>query len=276
MSTASPSPALFVSHGAPNMILHDSATRRFLQVAAADLPRPKAIVSVSAHFPSLRPVVVADERPGMIYDFGGFERVLYSMVYPAPGDPELAARLATLLAEAGHDPILAEGRGYDHGTWVPLKLMYPEADIPVVQLSIQPRRDPAHHLAIGRALAPLAEDGVMVIASGSLTHNLHEAFSGPGGGLAPLDAPPADWARAFADWIAEKVAANDVEALLDYRARAPHAVRNHPTDEHLLPLYVALGAGGAGLRIHHDYDFGVLAMDAYRFPAGGSNTSIAA
>ena len=267
MSVTAPSPALFVSHGAPNMILHDSATRRFLGGAAADLPRPKAIVSVSAHFPSLRPVVVADEKPGMIYDFGGFERELYSMVYPAPGEPALAARIAALLAEAGQDPILAEGRGFDHGTWVPLKLMYPAADVPVVQLSVQPRRDPAHHLAIGRALAPLAAEGIMVVGSGSLTHNLHEAFSGVGGGLRPLNAPPADWVRAFADWIEEKVAAGDLEALLDYRARAPFAVRNHPTDEHLLPLFVALGVGGAGTRIHHDYDFGVLAMDAYRFVA---------
>ena len=273
MSARSPGPALFVSHGAPNMILHDSATRRFLSAAAADLPRPRAIVAVSAHFPSLRPVVVADEKPGMIYDFGGFERELYSMAYPAPGEPALAARIAARLSEAGHDPVLAEGRGYDHGTWVPLKLMYPAADIPVVQLSIQPRRDPAHHLAIGRALAPLAEEGVMVIASGSLTHNLHEAFSGPGGGLAPLDAPPADWVREFAEWMAEKVEANDIEALLDYRARAPHAARNHPTDEHLLPLYVALGAGAAGRRIHHAFDFGVLAMDAYRFQVAMSNAA---
>ncbi len=267
MSSSSPMPALFVSHGAPNMILHDSATRRFLRDAAADLPRPTAIVSVSAHFPSLRPAVVVDAKPKMIYDFGGFERELYSMVYPAPGEPALARRVASLLADAGQDPILVEGRGYDHGTWVPLKLMYPDADIPVVQLSIQPRRDPAHHLAIGEALAPLAADGVLVLASGSLTHNLHEAFGGPGG-LRPLDETPVPWVRDFADWIAEKITAGDLDALLDYRARAPHAVRNHPTDEHLLPLYVALGAGRRnGIRIHDAYNFGVLAMDAYRFVA---------
>lgn len=268
MSATQAMPALFVSHGAPNMILHDSATRRFLGDAAraAALPRPKAIVSVSAHFPSIRPAVVVDAKPAMIYDFGGFERELYSMVYPAPGEPALAARVGDLLTAAGHETILVEGRGFDHGTWVPLKLMYPEADIPVVQLSVQPRRDPAHHLAIGRALAPLAAEGVMVVGSGSLTHNLHEVF-GPTG-MAPQNAPVPAWVAEFADWIAEKVAANDIEALLDYRARAPHAVRNHPTDEHLLPLFVALGAGGeAGVRVHHAYDFGVLAMDAYRFSA---------
>lgn len=258
-------PALFVSHGAPNMILHDSPTRRFLSDAGTHVPRPKAIISVSAHFASLRPAVVVDEKPAMIYDFGGFERELYSMVYPAPGEPALAKRVGAALTAAGHDTLLVENRGFDHGTWVPLKLMYPAADIPVVQLSVQPRRDPAHHYAIGRALAPFTREGVLVLASGSLTHNLHEAFGGLGG-LRPLDEPAPAWVRDFADWIAEKVAAHDIEALLDYRARAPFGGRNHPTDEHLLPLFVALGAGGPdGVRIHDSYNFGVLAMDAYRF-----------
>ncbi len=265
MSATTFVPPLFVSHGAPDLILQETATRDFLAGVAASMPRPKAIVSVSAHFASLRPAVVVDAAPEMIYDFGGFDPALYQMVYPAPGEPALARRIAERLTAAGQDVLLVEGRGYDHGTWVPLKLMYPDADVPVVQLSVQPRRDPAHHFAVGRALAPLAEEGILILGSGSLTHNLHEAFAGGRGPRARRVAPPA-WVRDFAEWIAEKVAMRDVEALLDYRARAPHAVRNHPTDEHLLPLFVALGAGGeAGLRVHTDYDFGVLAMDAYRF-----------
>jgi len=267
MSASASLPTLFISHGAPDLIVHDNPTRDFLAGLAADLPRPKAIVSVSAHFLSLRPAVVVDEKPAMIYDFGGFDPSLYQMVYPAPGEPALARRIAALLEAAGQDTLLVENRGYDHGTWVPLKLMYPAADIPVVQLSVQPRRDPAHHHAIGRALAPLAEEGVLVVGSGSLTHNLHEAFAG-GRSIHTRRVPPPAWVAEFTDWIAEKVAARDIEALLDYRTRAPHAARNHPTDEHLLPLFVALGAGGAaGVRLHDSYDFGVLAMDAYRFSA---------
>lgn len=258
---------LFVSHGAPNMILHDSATRRFLSGLGGAMPRPKAIVSISAHFPSLRPVVVADPKPKTLYDFGGFERELYRMVYPAPGEPTLALRVAEMLAAAGRDPIVAAERGFDHGTWTPLKLMYPEADIPVVQVSVQPRSDPRHHWEIGRALAPLADEGVLILASGSLTHNLHEAF-GPLGGLRPMDEPAPAWVGAFADWMFDRIAAGDVEALLDYRTRAPYAGRNHPTDEHLLPLYVALGAGGGhGVALHRETQFAVLALDAYAFDA---------
>jgi 4,5-DOPA dioxygenase extradiol len=259
-------PPVFVSHGAPNMILHASPTREFLAELGARLPRPKAIVSVSAHFMASRPAVVADPKPEMIYDFGGFERELYTMNYPAPGAPELADRILGLFEEAGLEPARVEKRGYDHGTWIPLKLMYPAADIPVVQVSVQPRRDPRHHFEMGRALAPLAREGVLILASGSLTHNLHAAFDRRGG-FRPRDEAPEAWVTAFADWIAEKIAVGDVEALLDYRDRAPFAGRNHPTDEHLLPLFVALGAGGAGVALHRDVENAVLALDAYRFAA---------
>lgn len=259
-------PPLFVSHGAPNMILYDSPTRSFLAELGARLPRPKAVVSISAHFMASRPAVVADPKPEMIYDFGGFERELYTMTYPAPGEPTLAGRILDLFETAGLEPARIEKRGYDHGTWIPLKLMYPAADIPVVQVSVQPRRDPRHHWEMGRALAPLAGEGVMILASGSLTHNLHAAFDRRGG-FRPRDEAPEAWVTAFADWIAEKIAAGDVEALLDYRAQAPFAGRNHPTDEHLLPLFVALGAGGAGTVLHRATENAVLALDAYRFAA---------
>ena len=257
-------PALFVSHGAPNMILYKSAAREFLSEYGAELGKPKAIVSVSAHFLTREPAIVVDEKPAMIYDFGGFERELYSIVYPAPGAPELAPRVTDLLTAAGIPVHGVEHRGYDHGTWVPLKLLYPEADVPVLQLSVQPKADPAHHYRIGQALAPLRDEGVLVIGSGSFTHNLGEVFSG--GGMAAPDAPAKPWMNDFRDWMDEKIVAGDTEALLAYRSKAPNAVRNHPTDEHLLPLYVAMGAGGLpAARVHYSHQYGALALDAYRF-----------
>jgi 4,5-DOPA dioxygenase extradiol len=221
MSAVAPLSPLFISHGAPDLIVHDNQTRDFLAGIAATMPRPKAIVSISAHFASLRPAVVVDAAPEMIYDFGGFDPSLYEMVYPAPGEPALARRIGEMLVAAGHDTLLVEGRGYDHGTWVPLKLMYPAADVPVVQLSVQPRRDPAHHFALGRALAPLVDEGVLIFGSGALTHNLHEAFAGGRGLRSRRVAPPA-WVSDFAAWIGEKVAANDVDALLDYQIGRAH------------------------------------------------------
>ncbi len=258
-------PSIFVSHGAPNLILHDAPVRDFLKSYGKSLEQPKAIVIVSAHFMTREPTVVVDEKPGMIYDFGGFEPELYQMVYPAPGAPELAERVAGLLDAAGLTVRGVQNRGFDHGTWVPLKLMYPDANIPVLQLSVQPKADPEHHLKVGRALAPLREEGVLVIGSGSFTHNLGEVFTSSG--LAPVDAPAKDWMIEFREWMDQKIAANDTDALVHYRTKAPHAVRNHPTDEHLLPLYVALGAGEGDKpeRIHYSYQYGALALDAYRF-----------
>ena len=183
------------------------------------------------------------------------------MRYAAPGDPALARRAAALLEGAGL-PARLEPRGLDHGAWVPLMLMYPEADIPVVQLSIQTQRGPAHQLRVGEALAPLRADGVLVLGSGSVTHNLGE-FRG-----ATIDAPPPEWVTHFADWLAAAAAEGRTADLLDYRRRAPGAVRNHPSDEHLLPFFTALGAAGAGAagrRVHASTTHGVLAMDVYEW-----------
>ena len=257
-------PAIFVSHGAPNLILHEAPVRQFLQTYATSLPKPDAIIVISAHFPTREPTVVVDEHPGMIYDFGGFEPELYTMVYPAPGAPDLAVRVAGLLQEVGLPVAGARNRGYDHGTWVPLKLLYPDADIPVLQLSVQPKADPAHHLAVGRALAPLRDENILIIGSGSFTHNLGEVFTPRG--MAAADAPAKDWMNEFRDWMDERLKAGATDDLVHYRTRAPQAVRNHPTDEHLLPLYVAIGAGGAPVeRVHYSHQYGALALDAYRF-----------
>ncbi|WP_334176596.1 class III extradiol ring-cleavage dioxygenase [Pseudoxanthobacter sp.] len=261
-------PTLFISHGAPNMALYDSPARRFMLELGARLPRPKAILSVSAHFMTAKPVVIADSHPEMIYDFGGFEPELYQKVYPAPGDPELAARVAEKLTAGGVETVLATGRGFDHGTWVPLSLIYPKADIPVVTLSIQPRLDPAHHFRVGQALQGLAAEGVLVMASGSITHNLGEVFDRRSGRMMAMDAPDTEWARSFTDWFADRMKTGAVADLIGYRSRAPHAVRAHPHDDHLLPLFVALGAAGAGATtevIHSSGQFGSLMMDAYAF-----------
>src|SRR5690606_23843260 len=184
---------------------------------------------------------------------------LRRLVYPAPGDADLAERVAVLLDSAGLRPTRVARRGYDHGIWVPLMLLYPEADIPVVQVSVQPGRDAAHHYRLGRALAPLGEENVLVIGSGSLTHNLREVFGH--GGMRSRQHPVEAWASAFADWMAERAAAGAVNDLLAWHERAPHAERNHPTDEHLMPFFVALGAAGegaSGARIHTSGEFGVL------------------
>lgn len=260
-----PLPTLFISHGSPMLALQDSPAHRFLRTLGESLGRAKAIVAVSAHFTTHQPAVVADPQPNMIYDFGGFDPALHEMVYPAPGAPELAHLIADLVAEQGMPVRLVPERGYDHGTWVPLSLIFPKADIPVAQLSIQPARDPAHHLALGRAIASLRNENILVIGTGAMTHNLMELFAG---GLPRIDAPPEHWVAAFTDWIAERAAAGETGDLLRTLELAPSGGRAHPSDDHFLPFFVALGAAGEGARgtrIHASIEYGALAMDAYRF-----------
>ncbi len=258
-----PLPTIFVSHGSPMLALNDTPARRFLQELASTLPRPKAIVVASAHWETgSSPHVSLASRPETIHDFGGFPQALFDIRYPAPGAPEVARRVASLFDAAGMAAGSSASRGLDHGAWVPLSLMYPEADIPVMQVSLVRGASPAVHATIGRALSPLRQEGVLVIGSGSLTHNLHE-FRGQ-----RLDEPAAPWVSEFAGWMRDRLEANDSEALLDYRKLAPSAIRNHPSEEHLLPLFVAMGAGGPGARarlLHASTEHSVLAMDAYAF-----------
>ena len=256
-------PSLFVSHGSPMIMLESSPARDFLTSFASTIAHPKAILVASAHFESDEPLLSVDAAPDMIYDFGGFPQPLFEMSYKAQGFLELAQKAGGLLGAAGIMAYGAQNRGFDHGTWVPLMLMYPEADIPVVQISVQPKLGSAHHIAMGRALAPLRDEGVLIIGSGSLTHNLYEMMRLGRIKDAAMTAPVA----AFSNWIAEKVAAGDSNALGNYRLEAPFAKENHPTDEHFLPLPFAFGAGGgvAGQRVHQSVEYGVLAMDAYLF-----------
>lgn len=216
-------PSLFLSHGAPTLPLTDTPARAFLSELGGMLARPKAILVISAHWETAIPTVSAVERNDTIHDFGGFPRALYELQYPAAGSPQVSERVSDLLRASGLDCKTDHRRGLDHGAWVPLILMYPQADIPVLQLSIQTHLGTRHHLAVGRALAPLRQEDVLIIGSGSMTHDLSE-FRGHG----PNDPAP-DWVNSFADWFHSSLTSGATDDLLDYRRRAPFAIKNHPT-----------------------------------------------
>ena len=255
-------PSLFLSHGSPMLALEDSAAGRFLDVLGRQLPWPKAIVVASAHFAADRATLGAHPQPHTVHDFSGFPGSLRRIRYPAPGSPDLAQEASQRLAAAGIPARVRENQGLDHGVWVPLRRMYPDADIPVVPLSVMPGGTAAQHHAIGRALAPLRQEGVLVIGSGGFVHNLGELD------WAHADAPLEPWAQEFSDWVHDKLSARDLDALLDWQQRAPHARRAHPTVEHLMPLFVSLGAAGRSPEvrtIHRSHEFGSLALDAFAF-----------
>jgi 4,5-DOPA dioxygenase extradiol len=253
-------PSLFVSHGAPTLALDPGRTGEALARLAATFPKPKAILVASAHWSGSTLALGTDPQPATIHDFGGFPEALYQIEYPAPGAPEIARHAQQLLAAQRFDAVLDAGRGLDHGAWVPLRLMYPDADIPVTQISLQPRLGPEHHYRIGKALAPLRDEGVLILGSGSLTHNLSEL------GAYDSDSPVPEWVDLFQQWVAQRVEAGDIDALLRYRELAPAATRNHPTDEHFMPLFVTLGAAGGdyrATRVDSGTTYGILVMDAY-------------
>lgn len=248
-------PAIFVSHGAPTLPFDDVPARNFLRGLGKELGRPKAIVVVSAHWDTDTPETNAPLANDTIHDFRGFPRQLYELKYPAPSDGLLARETSGLLGRLGARTDTR--RGLDHGAWVPLMLMYPEADIPVVQLSVQSGKGAGHHIALGRMLAPLRQDDVLVLGSGGFVHNLSQ--------IAPVGSPEPQWSRDFSDWMHDRLMASDDAALADYRVRAPHVARAHPSEEHLMPLFVAYGAGGKAERLHQSATFGSLRMDAYSF-----------
>ncbi len=236
--------------------LEPGAVRDVWESLGRGLPRPKAILIASAHWETAVPEVTATAQPETIHDFYGFPKPLYEIQYPAKGDPALAARALALLRnfKATADPL----RGLDHGAWSPLLYMYPKADIPVVQLSVQTELGTRHHLAVGHALAPLSQEGVLIVGSGHMTHNLRDRGNG---GTAP-------YALAFQAWVKQRIDQHALDELADYRRLSPDGVRAHPTDEHFLPLLVALGAAResyAAERLYDGIDLGALAMDAYLF-----------
>lgn len=253
-------PTLFVSHGAPTFAIEPGLAGAQLREVGRLLGKPRAIVVVSPHWMTAGVEITATESPQTVHDFGGFPRALYDLEYPAPGAPALAVQVQQQLASCGVPARLDARRGLDHGAWVPLLHLYPDADVPTLQVSLPFDTDAQSAYALGQALAPLAEEGVLIVGSGSLTHNLYEFRSG--------EAEAAPYAREFAAWIRQAVMAGDRARLVQALDLAPHAQRAHPTTEHFLPLLVAAGAAPSSTPatiLNGGIRHGVLAMESYVF-----------
>lgn len=225
---------------------------------AQKLPRPRAILAVSAHWTTSAPAVSAAIRPETIHDFYGFPPSLYELEYQPPGASELAMEVARLIPGIAVDT----QRGLDHGAWSPLRFMYPAADIPVIQLAVMPQASAEDHYRLGQALQALTHDAVLILASGGLTHNLRDIVGHA------ADGETLPYVGEFRDWFSGALQRNDLTALFDYRRQAPHALRAHPSAEHLLPLYVALGAAGENSVIRTEYrnsQLAALALNAFVF-----------
>lgn len=252
---------LFVSHGAPSIAIESSPAQEFLSRLGGQVGTPELILCVSAHWSTERLNIGSVERPEIIYDFSGYPDALYRIKYPAQGSAVAAREIAETLRSSHFECDLDPRRGLDHGAWVPLSLMYPQADIPVLQLSVQPHLGVAHHLALGMALAPLRDKGVLIVGSGSATHNLRQMHPSS---AAPSHPPVTE----FVDWLGATISEGRFEDLVNYRHLGPHAAYNHPTEEHFLPLLVAAGAGGVaaqGRCLHSSYTYGALSMASYAF-----------
>ena len=255
-------PTVFLSHGSPMHAIDAGVAGRAWSELGQRLPRPRAVLIASAHWETSIPMLTGSRRPETIHDFGGFPAELYRLRYPAPGAPEVASEIVACLKAADITAGVDGCRGLDHGAWVPLRWMYPTADVPVVQLSVQPDHDTAHHLRLGQALRPLTDEGILVIGSGHATHNLRDWAS------SPRRQEPLPYVHAFSHWLQQRLASGDADALTHYRDRAPDAARAHPTEEHFLPLFIAWGAAGAGAtaeRIVEGFEAGALALDSYLF-----------
>jgi 4,5-DOPA dioxygenase extradiol len=258
-----PLPTLFVPHGSPMFALAPGLAGRRIAEAARQLPTPRAIVIFSPHWETANPTVSTATRLDTIHDFHGFDSRLYAIHYPVAGCPDAAKEVVATLQTAGFDVDTDTSRGLDHGAWVPLMHMFPDANVPVIPVSIQHHGGPAYAYRVGQALAPLRHQGFLIIGSGNMTHNLADwqmAMSTSG-------STPA-YVNAFADWVTDRLESGDVSGLLNYRTTEKSGVRAHPRDDHLLPFFTALGAAGASPRpeaIHRGIADAVLAMDAYRF-----------
>jgi 4,5-DOPA dioxygenase extradiol len=253
-------PALFVSHGAPSAVLEDDSFTRALGAWARSRPRPRAVVVVSAHAEALGPVRVnTASRPPLLYDFYGFPRALYDVRYPAPGAPDLARDIAGAFAEAGLDPVQDAQRGGDHGVWVPLRLLFPDANVPIVSVSLPVPRTEALVLSMGAALLPLRRKGVLLLGSGGIVHNLHRLESDDG-------RAPVPWAASFDAWVRDRVLALDRDGLRAYASAAPHAELAVPTSEHFDPVFFVLGALDGADRVEGVYEgfrYGTLSLRSF-------------
>jgi 4,5-DOPA dioxygenase extradiol len=265
-------PSLFISHGSPMIALDPREAGRFMQGLGPRIERlfgkSRAMLIASAHTLASQPVLLAAPRHAAVYDFGGFDPRLRTLRYDVEGAPDLARQARALLQRAGIEAGISDDSGLDHGIWTALRQLLPAADVPVLPLAWPAQWPPSRLFELGRALAPLAAEGVLIIGSGSITHNLRRVFGSAG--MTPIDKVASLDSTAFRDWFADRTSALDWPALLDYRRTAPHAVEMHPTDEHLLPFFIAGGAGDPldpphGLRIHASLTHGELGMDAYAF-----------
>ncbi|MBS1196374.1 MAG: hypothetical protein H6R18_159 [Proteobacteria bacterium] len=252
-------PSLFISHGSPEFAFQPGKLGAALGQLGKSLPKPRAVVLMSPHWMTSQLQVQTTAAPSTVHDFGGFSPALFEIDYPAAGAPEIAAQVLQRLAQAGIVATANDHAGRDHGVWVPMLHMYPEADVPVLQIAQTVADQPQTLLALGRALAPLRAEGVLIVGSGGVTHNLNDFRSAAAG----------EYVQPFADWLAGRIAAADLEALLDYRWQAPFAKRAHPTEEHLLSLFFAIGAAGddwtRSCRIEGGVADNVLVMDSYIF-----------
>ncbi len=270
MTSTPKTPVFFISHGAPTFAIEPGQLGPKLQTLGRQLPELKAVLVVSPHWQSQGVKVMGTARPQTVHDFGGFPANLYSLTYPAAGQPELAKAAAQLLNAAGFATELDQARGLDHGAWVPLMHLLPDAGVPVFQVSMPVNLSSEQAVQMGQALAPLRAQGVLIVASGSMTHNLYELHQ-PG-------SQPVAYAKEFATWVKTAVLANARHALIHYRTEAPHAERAHPTQEHFLPLLVAMGAqtdADQVQTIEGGITYGVLSMDSYVWgmPASGSSAT---
>ena len=254
-------PSLFVSHGAPTFAIEPAQAGPMLNALGRELPKPRAVLVLSPHWVTRDVQVTSTASPETIHDFGGFPQELYRIQYPAPGSPEVAARALELLNADGWNATADTQRGLDHGAWVPVRHLFPEADVPVLQVSMPQTLDAQGAVRLGRTLAPLADEGVLLLGSGSITHNLYEFRQ-------DIGAASAAYAGEFTNWAREAVRNHDEKALVNYLQSAPHAQRAHPTPDHYLPLPFAFGASreGAPVRVlDGGMTYGVLAMDSYLF-----------
>ncbi|WP_298984137.1 class III extradiol ring-cleavage dioxygenase [uncultured Roseibium sp.] len=254
-------PSVFFAHGAPTLALEDTAASRFLKSFADDMPTPEAIIILSAHWETQGLKLSAPGRLRTYRDFQGFPKPLYGIDYPAFADEDQVDEVARLLENQGHDVVLDSEWGLDHGAWVPLSLAYPKADIPVIALSLPFGSTPASLFQLGRGLAPLKTKGYLIIGSGSTTHNLRH--------IAPQGSPAPDWVSGFDRWLDQGLETRSIEYFEDLEA-APDFRRNHPTEEHLLPLFFAFGAGEPNARpklLHRSYEYGSISMSYMNFDA---------
>jgi 4,5-DOPA dioxygenase extradiol len=254
-------PSLFISHGAPTFAVEPGQAGPLLRELGGQLPRPKAVLVLSPHWVTPNVRVTTTTAPETIHDFGGFPAELYRIQYPAPGSPDVAARALALLNEGGWTASAEPQRGLDHGAWVPVRHLFPDANVPVLQVSMPRDLDPAGAVRLGRTLAPLADEGVLIVGSGSITHNLYEFRQ-------EIGAAGAAYANEFVEWARGAVRGHDEQALVNYLQSAPHAQRAHPTPDHYLPLPFAMGAGDSTAPVQvldGGMTYGVIAMDSYVF-----------